>query len=96
MFKVVTIGDMMEMLTDYEFTIDATSDAGGELETFGSDAGFGIISAQQMCLWVAQNCKDTCPGECPAVSRQVLTVREQAIQKLVIVDLVCRSPFAPI
>ena len=55
---------MLEMLTDYDFTIDVTSDAGGAAETFGSEAGFGIISAQQMCAWVAQNCAATCPGEC--------------------------------
>lgn len=51
------------MLTDYEYTIDATSDPGGAPETFGPAAGYGIISAAKMCLWVADNCADTCPGE---------------------------------
>lgn len=61
--QVVTFSDMMEMLTNYEYTIDVTSDAGGALETFGPEAGYGIISAQQMCRWVADNCAETCPGE---------------------------------
>ena len=53
---------MMEMLTDYDYTIDVTSDAGGAPETFGVDAGFGIISADQMLAWVATNCQESCPG----------------------------------
>ncbi|CAM9850942.1 unnamed protein product [Ascophyllum nodosum] len=60
--KVVTYSDMMEMLTDYDYTIDVTSDAGGAPETFGVDAGFGIISAEQMLAWVATNCQESCPG----------------------------------
>lgn len=60
---MVTYDDVMEMLTDYQYTIDATSDAGGAPETFGPEAGYGIISAEKMCLWVAQNCADACPGE---------------------------------
>ena len=54
---------MMEMLTDFEYTIDATSDAGGAAETFGPEAGNGIISALQMCRWVADNCAEACPSE---------------------------------
>ena len=52
----------MEILTDYDYTIDVTSDAGGAPETFGEDAGFGIISADQMLAWVAANCQESCAG----------------------------------
>lgn len=62
-FQVVTFNDMMEMLTDYDYTIDVTSDAAGAAETYGVEAGYGIISAQKMCLWVAQNCPQACPSE---------------------------------
>eukprot|EP00904_Undaria_pinnatifida_P008988 jgi/Undpi1/5219/HiC_scaffold_2.g00501.m1 len=60
--RVVTFNDMMEMLTDYDYTIDVTSDAAGAADTYGVEAGYGIISAQQMCLWVAQNCPQACPN----------------------------------
>ena len=53
---------MIEILTDYDYIIDATSDAGGAPETFGLEAGFGIISADQMLGWVAINCQESCPG----------------------------------
>ena len=54
---------MMEMLTNYDYTIDVTSDAGGDAETWGSEAGYGIISAEQMLGWIALNCQESCPGE---------------------------------
>eukprot|EP00904_Undaria_pinnatifida_P008994 jgi/Undpi1/5224/HiC_scaffold_2.g00506.m1 len=60
--RVVTFNDMIEMLTDYDYTIDVTSDAAGAAETYGVEAGYGIISAQKMCLWVAQNCPQACPN----------------------------------
>lgn len=63
LFQVVTYSDMIEMLTNYDYTIDATADAGGAPETFGPEAGYGIISAQQMCRWVEENCPASCPGE---------------------------------
>lgn len=53
---------MMEMLTNYDYTIDVTSDADGAEETFGVEAGFGIISAEKMLNWVASNCPLSCPG----------------------------------
>ncbi|CAM9901846.1 unnamed protein product, partial [Ectocarpus sp. 12 AP-2014] len=43
--RVVEYGEMMEMLTNYEFTIDYTNDADGAAETWGNEAGHGIISA---------------------------------------------------
>lgn len=61
--QVVTFGDMMEMLTDYRYAIDVMSDAGGEEETWGVEAGYGIISADQMLGWIAANCQESCPGE---------------------------------
>lgn len=54
---------MIEMLTDYDYTIDYTNDAGGDPETWGQEAGYGIISAGQMLAWVEANCADSCPGE---------------------------------
>ena len=54
---------MMEMLTNYDYTIDVTSDAGGEAETWGTEAGYGIISAAQMLGWITANCQESCPGE---------------------------------
>lgn len=61
--KVLTRDDFMEILTDYNHIIDYTSDADGALETFGAEAGYGIISAYQMLSWVEQNCASACPGE---------------------------------
>ncbi|CAM9541047.1 unnamed protein product [Ascophyllum nodosum] len=61
--RVVTLDDMMDMLTNYDYTIDVTSDAGEEPETWGAEAGYGIISAEQMLGWVAKNCQESCPGE---------------------------------
>ena len=53
---------MMEILTNYDYIMDVTSDAGGAPETFGVEAGFGVISADQMLAWVAANCQESCPG----------------------------------
>ena len=60
---MVTYNDMMEMLTNYDYTIDVTSDAGGEAEIWGNEAGYGIISAEKMLGWVAANCHESCSGE---------------------------------
>eukprot|EP00903_Cladosiphon_okamuranus_P010302 g9750.t1 len=60
--KVVGHAEMMDMLTNYDYTIDLTSDAGGAAETWGRDGGHGIISASQMLAWVAANCVEACPG----------------------------------
>lgn len=51
------------MLSNYDYTIDLTSDADGAAETWGAEGGFGIISAGQMLAWVAANCGEACPGE---------------------------------
>lgn len=61
--QVVGHREMMEMLTNYEYTIDVTSDASGAAETYGTEAGFGIISAEQVLRWIASNCQQACPGE---------------------------------
>ncbi len=53
----------MEILTNYEYTLDYTNDAGGAAETWGIEAGYGIISASQMLGWVKANCQEACPGE---------------------------------
>ena len=79
-FQVVTHNDMVEMLTDYDYTIDATSDAGGAPETFGPEAGNGIISAQQMCRWVADNCAQACPGESSTMMRLTRIVLQKIFQ----------------
>ncbi len=62
-FQVVGYDEIMEMLTNYEYTIDYTNDAGGAPETWGTEAGHGIISASQMLAWVEANCNESCPGE---------------------------------
>lgn len=54
---------MMEMLSDYTYTIDVTSDADGKKETWGTEAGYGNISANQMLGWIAANCQEACPGK---------------------------------
>lgn len=64
---------MMEMLTDYKYTIDYTNDAGGASETWGTEAGHGIISASQMLRWVESNCPESCSGEATATCCQHLT-----------------------
>lgn len=51
------------MLTNYDYTIDYTNDADGAAETWGTEAGYGIISASQMLAWVEANCGVACPGE---------------------------------
>ncbi|CAM9249348.1 unnamed protein product [Ectocarpus sp. 13 AM-2016] len=59
----------MEMLTNYEYTIDYTNDADGAAETWGNEAGHGIISAAQMLAWVEENCSEACSdtaGHAPA------------------------------
>lgn len=60
---MVGYDEIMEMLTNYEYTIDATHDGGGAAETWGTEAGHGIISARQMLAWVEANCYESCPGE---------------------------------
>lgn len=50
----------MEMLTNYDYTIDYTSDAGGAPETWGIEAGHGVVSASQMLGWVQDNCREAC------------------------------------
>eukprot|EP00752_Nemacystus_decipiens_P009695 g8659.t1 len=60
--KEVGYTEIMEMLTNYDYTIDYTSDADGAAETWGVEAGHGIISASQMLAWVKANCGDACPG----------------------------------
>ena len=54
---------MMEIMTNYNYTIDVTSDAGGEVKTWGAEAGYGIMSAAPMLDWVAANCQESCSGE---------------------------------
>lgn len=61
-FQVVGYDEIMEMLTDYDYTIDYTNDAGGRRETWGNEAGHGIVSARQMLAWVKANCYESCPG----------------------------------
>lgn len=51
------------MLSNYDYAIDYTSDADGAAETFGGEAGYGIISASKMLAWVEENCATACPGE---------------------------------
>ncbi|CAN0417481.1 unnamed protein product [Pylaiella littoralis] len=58
--KVVTYTEMMEMLTNYDYTVDVTSDADGAAETWGPEAGYGIISASKMLAWVEANCSEAC------------------------------------
>ena len=60
----------MEMLTNYDYTIDYTNDADGDLETWGTEAGHGIISASQMLQWVESNCSQSCSGEAAAACCQ--------------------------
>lgn len=55
--------DLMEMLTSYSYTIDYTGDAGGAAETFGGEAGYGIISGAKLLSWVQANCPSSCSGE---------------------------------
>lgn len=61
-FQVVGYAEMMGILTDYDYIIDYTSDAGGAPEAFGGEAGYGIISAKKMLAWVEANCVEACPG----------------------------------
>lgn len=59
----------MEMLTNYDYTLDYTNDAGGAAETWGAEAGHGIISAAKMLSWVEANCGEACPGKESQVAR---------------------------
>lgn len=61
--QVVGRAELLEMLSNYDYTIDYTSDADGAAETFGGEAGYGIISASKMLAWVEENCAAACPGE---------------------------------
>lgn len=54
---------MMQMLTDYTYTIDVISHADDEKETWGTEAGYGIISADKILGWIASNCQESCPGD---------------------------------
>lgn len=72
---------MMEMLTDYQHTIDATSDAGGAAETLGPEAGNGIISALQMWRWVADNFAATCPGERTILAASLVGINDMRTRK---------------
>lgn len=60
---MISYDDIMDMLTDHEYSIDYTGDADGAAETFGQEAGHGIISASKMLAWVARNCAVACPGK---------------------------------
>lgn len=59
------------MLSNYDYTLDLTSDADGAAETWGADGGYGIISASQMLAWVAANCGEACPGETKRSTRDL-------------------------
>ncbi|CAM9640288.1 unnamed protein product [Scytosiphon promiscuus] len=59
---VVGYLEIMDMLTNYDYTIDYTNDADGAVETWGNEAGHGIISAAQMLAWVEANCAAACTG----------------------------------
>lgn len=66
--QVVGYADIMEMLTNYDYTTDYTNDAGGAAETWGTEAGHGVISAGQMLAWVEANCGAACSGKTQTVS----------------------------
>lgn len=79
----------MEMLTNYEYTIDYTidytNDADGAAETWGIEAGYGIISAAQMLAWVETNCGAACPGEtagCFANNGSIVSGSDQPLVNL--------------
>lgn len=72
---MVRYAEIMEMLTNYDYTIDYTSDAGGAAETWGTEAGHGIISASQMLIWVEKNCKEAC-GEITLYGRNISKTRQ--------------------
>jgi len=77
-FQVVGYDEIMGMLTNYEYTIDATNDDGGAIETWGAEAGHGIISASKMLGWVEANCYESCPGK-PAVTCSHRVTFQQAV-----------------
>ncbi|CAM9859867.1 unnamed protein product [Pylaiella littoralis] len=63
--KAVMYDEMMEMLTNYDYTIDYISDGDFYAERWGAEAGYGIISARKMLAWVEANCHEACPeGRC--------------------------------
>ena len=89
--QVVGFDEIMEMLTNYEYTIDYILDAGGAAETWGAEAGYGIISASQMLRWVELNCSESCSGEAAAACCQ----HEVHVQRTVgsnIRDTHCDAP----
>lgn len=45
--QVVTLSDMMQILTDYTYTIDATSDANHEEKTWGVEAA--LVRGRNCC-----------------------------------------------
>ena len=61
--QVVGHDEMMEILTNYDYILDYTSDADNAAETWGIEAGYGIISAGKVLAWVEANCGEACPGE---------------------------------
>lgn len=58
--QVVGFADIMEMLMNYDYIIDCTSVAGGTAETWGMEAGHGVVSASQMLGWVQDSCREAC------------------------------------
>ncbi|CAM9139401.1 unnamed protein product [Discosporangium mesarthrocarpum] len=58
--RIVTHVEMMEMLADYQYMIDYTSDSNSAEEQFGVEAGHGIISALQMTKWIRKHCPKSC------------------------------------
>ncbi len=58
------------MLTDYDYTNDYTNDAGGAPETWGSEAGHGVLSGRQMLAWVEANCHESCPGAASVATQE--------------------------
>lgn len=61
--QVVGRKEVLEILSNYTYTIDYISDANGKPETFGPEAGYGIISGSEILSWVRQNCAVSCPGD---------------------------------
>lgn len=76
LWQVVGRHDVLEILTDYDYINDYIGDAGGLPETFGAEAGYGIISASKALAWVERNCPLACPGEFSRRGRQI-TLRQR-------------------
>lgn len=66
----------MEILTDYDYTVDFVGDADGATEAFGGQAGYGIISASKALAWVETNCAAACPGTVASKARYFNWVSE--------------------